>query len=58
MEDLARFMFERQASAYDADSAMVELAWVDPDIRAFWEAEAEAVLAFIAINDKMESEVA
>ena len=47
-DHLARFLFDRQADSYDANSAMRELAWVDPDIRSFWIAEAGAVLAFIA----------
>ncbi len=44
---LGRFLFDRQADSYEADSAMRELAWVDPDIRSFWIAEAGAVLEFI-----------
>lgn len=46
-ETLGRFLFDRQADSYDADSAMRELAWADPDIRSFWIAEAGAVLEFI-----------
>lgn len=47
-DTLARFLFDRQADSYDADPAMRELAWVDPDIRSFWIEEAGAVLAFIS----------
>ncbi|MFC7362172.1 hypothetical protein [Nocardioides astragali] len=47
VEHLARHMFQRQADSYDSDPALVELAWVDPDIRAFWMAEAISVLAYL-----------
>ena len=47
VEHLARHMFQRQADSYDSDPALVELAWVDPDIRAFWIAEATAVLDYL-----------
>jgi hypothetical protein len=46
-ERVARFLFDRQADSYEADPAMRELAWIDPDIRSFWIAEAGAVLEFI-----------
>jgi hypothetical protein len=42
---LARFMFDRQAQAYDAEQA--NLAWMDPGVQAFWRNEASAVLGFI-----------
>lgn len=47
VEHLARHMFQRQADSYDSDPALIELAWVDPDIRAFWIAEASAVVAYL-----------
>lgn len=47
-DSLARFMFDRQAASFEAESALTELAWTtDPDIRAFWQAEADAVLAHL-----------
>lgn len=46
---LARAMYDRQADTFDADPGLRELAWADPDIRAFWEAEADHVLAVIGI---------
>lgn len=47
MSDLARFLFDRQADSYDSDPAMRELAWADPDIRDFWDAEARAIRRFL-----------
>ena len=47
VERLARHMFQRQADSYDSDPALVELAWVDTDIRAFWIAEATSVLSYL-----------
>ena len=47
VEAVARHLFERQTRSYDADPAMIELAWIDDDIRAFWLAEAASVLSFI-----------
>ena len=47
MTDLARFMFDRQADSYEADPAMRELAWADPDIQKFWDTEAHAILEFL-----------
>lgn len=41
---LAWSMFHRRCTADDADPSMIELAWVDPDIRAFWLDEAQAVI--------------
>ena len=46
-EALARHMFERRCHLDGADLAMVELAWADPNIRAFWTAEADHVLEFV-----------
>ncbi len=43
-ERVAYAMFTRNVADY-AEPAMIELAWADPDIRAFWVAEAEAVAA-------------
>ena len=45
--ELARFMFDRQAATYDADPALTELAWADPQISAFWTTEAAAILTYI-----------
>lgn len=47
LADLARFLFDRQADSYEADSAMRELAWADASIREFWDAEAHAILEFL-----------
>jgi hypothetical protein len=47
IEQVARHMFERQAVTYEADPAMVQLAWLDDDIRAFWVAEATSVIVCI-----------
>jgi hypothetical protein len=47
-EALARHMFDRRCHLDGADLAMVELAWADPNIQAFWTAEADHVLAFLA----------
>lgn len=47
MSDLARFLFDRQADSYDSDPAMRELAWADPDIRKFWDDEAQAIRGFL-----------
>ena len=40
-------MYDRQADFYEADPAMRELAWIDPNIQSFWIEEAGAVLEFI-----------
>lgn len=47
VSELAKDMFMRQAASYDADGSLVELAWVDPEVRAFWITEATAVLEFL-----------
>lgn len=44
MEQVARALFARNAGEY-AEPAMVELAWVDEGVRAFWQEQAEAVRA-------------
>jgi hypothetical protein len=44
---LARFMFDRQAQAYDADPEEANLAWMDAGVQAFWRNEAAAVLGYI-----------
>jgi MFS family permease len=41
-EQVAYRMFARNVIDY-AHPAMIELAWADPDVRAFWLAEAEAI---------------
>ncbi len=43
-EEVAYRMFVRDVASY-AHPAMIELAWVDPEVRAFWIREAEAILA-------------
>lgn len=43
--ELARRMFERQTAGYDAEPALVELAWNDELIRDFWIQEVEALMA-------------
>jgi hypothetical protein len=48
---LARFMFQRQADAYDADPEEANLAWMDPGVQAFWRNEAAAVLGFIRADE-------
>jgi len=45
-EHIAYRMFARNAGQY-VDPAMIEPAWVDPNVRGFWIAEAEAVQADI-----------
>lgn len=48
--DLARFMFDRQAASYDADPEEANLVWIeDAGVRAFWLAEAEAVIGFLGL---------
>lgn len=44
---LAWSMFQRRCNLDGADPAMVELAWLDEDVRAFWLAEADAVLGHL-----------
>lgn len=41
-EHVAYRMFIRNVADY-AEPALAELAWLDPDIRAFWIQQAEAV---------------
>lgn len=45
---LARAMYERNVSTLTDDPAMVEEMWKEEDVRAFWLAEAEYALQFIA----------
>ena len=45
---LARAMFDRRCSLDGGDPALVEGAWADRDVRAFWQAEADHVLATLA----------
>ena len=47
-DDLARAMLDRQLEGYDTDAATHEAAWADDDVRAFWIAEADFVLAYLA----------
>lgn len=49
---LALSMFQRRSTLDDADPALVQLAWLDPDIRAFWLDEAQAVLDYQAEQRK------
>lgn len=42
IEEVAYRMFLRNVADY-AEPALAELAWIDPDIRGFWVAQAEAV---------------
>lgn len=46
-EALARHLFDTQADDYDADDAMRELAWADPQIRSFWIEQAGGILDFL-----------
>jgi hypothetical protein len=46
--DLARFLFDQQADEYDADDAMRELAWADPQISGFWVEQAQGILDFLS----------
>jgi hypothetical protein len=41
-------MFQRRCEQNSAASALVELAWTDAQVRDFWIAEAEHVLAVVA----------
>lgn len=47
---LARFMFDRQAASFEADPEEANLIWMgDAGVRAFWLAEAEAVIGFLGL---------
>lgn len=50
-EALARHMFNRRCELDGADWALVELAWIDQDVRDFWLAEADHVLEFVGLDD-------
>lgn len=47
VEEVAQRMFFRNVEDY-AEPALTELAWIDPQIRGFWLAQAKAVLADLA----------
>lgn len=47
IEEVAYRMFARNVGDY-ADPAMIELAWVDPNIRGFWVEQADAVAEDLA----------
>jgi hypothetical protein len=47
VEKVARRMFERQAATYGADDTLVQLAWLDEEIREFWRDEAASLVAYI-----------
>jgi hypothetical protein len=47
---LARFMFDLQADAYEADEPMRDLAWADDRIHDFWLGQASAVVAFLGLE--------
>ena len=51
VEAIAHNMFIRNATAYEPEPALLELAWVDPAIRNFWIGEAQAVLDDIAAQE-------
>jgi hypothetical protein len=44
LEQVAYRMFIRNVADY-AEPALAELAWIDPDIRSFWEQQAQDVMA-------------
>jgi len=46
-EALARFLFDRQARTYTADSAYIDEMWGKWEVREFWMSEAEAILGFL-----------
>ena len=50
-EALAKHMFNRRCELDGADSALVELAWIDQNIQDFWLAEADSVLQFVGLDD-------
>jgi hypothetical protein len=50
-------MFIRNVGDY-AEPALAELAWIDPDIRSFWERQAQDVMADLADLDAQRSETA
>jgi len=47
VENLARYMYVRNVSAYDADPAKLDDMWAIESVRAFWMNEAQHVLDFI-----------
>lgn len=50
-EQLARFLYERQARSYEADQETMDQMWAeDPGLRGFWIDEAAAVLAYLRLE--------
>ena len=49
---VARFMFERNARDFAVDEEQIESVWrTQPEVQAFWLAEATAVLGFIGFAE-------
>jgi hypothetical protein len=44
VEELARFMYERNASTYTEDPEAIAAVWASEPVRTFWLAEAQAVM--------------
>jgi hypothetical protein len=44
---LARFMFERQATTYDAEPQAMDYWWGEEAVKSFWMAEAWAVMEWL-----------
>lgn len=44
VEELARFMYERNASTFTDESEAVTAMWASEPVRTFWLAEAQAVM--------------
>ena len=52
VEALARAMYERNAADLTDDPEQLEEMWREEDVHAFWMAEAQYALEFIADQDE------
>jgi hypothetical protein len=57
LEQVAHRMFIRNVGDY-AEPALAELAWIDPDIRSFWEQQAQDVMADLTDLDTQRRDTA
>lgn len=48
IDDLARFLFDRQARTYTHDTAYMDEMWSKWEVREFWIDEATAIVEFLA----------
>lgn len=57
-ERIARALFEHEAATYEPEPVMIDLAWIDPDIRRFWLERADVVIGVLNVTTVPPAETA